>query len=116
VSVYVPLFLYVWGCHFAVSSHSLCVFGNRFEIYAVDASQLFLRHHLPIHVTVWRFQHQVKCSSIKKALDSVYAAYLPKNSHYFAYLSLEMAPENVDVNVHPTKKEVLMAPSTLAHV
>eukprot|EP00053_Salpingoeca_punica_P020186 m.210080 g.210080 ORF g.210080 m.210080 type:complete len:866 (+) comp17815_c0_seq1:189-2786(+) len=48
----------------------------------------------------------VKCSSVKKALDSIYANYLPKNSHYFAYISLQMAPENVDVNVHPTKKEV----------
>ncbi|KAG7246128.1 hypothetical protein CRUP_014527, partial [Coryphaenoides rupestris] len=37
---------------------------------------------------------------------TVYAAYLPKNTHPFLYLSLEIAPHNIDVNVHPTKHEV----------
>lgn len=36
----------------------------------------------------------------------MYASYLPKNTHPFLYLSLEIAPELVDVNVHPTKHEV----------
>jgi len=43
---------------------------------------------------------------LKKALESVYSVYLPKNTHPFMYLSLEINPQNVDVNVHPTKKEV----------
>lgn len=55
---------------------------------------LFINHRL------------VDSSAIRKALDAVYQAYLPKNSHPFIYLSLEIAPQNVDVNVHPTKHEV----------
>ncbi|CAG8691528.1 1407_t:CDS:2, partial [Dentiscutata heterogama] len=48
----------------------------------------------------------VESSLLKKTIESVYATYLPKNTHPFVYLSLEINPENVDVNVHPTKREV----------
>ncbi|XP_068625535.1 DNA mismatch repair protein Mlh1 [Battus philenor] len=48
----------------------------------------------------------VGSQSIRKAVDSVYATYLPKNAHSFVYLSIELDPRNVDVNVHPTKHEV----------
>ncbi|XP_049927044.1 DNA mismatch repair protein Mlh1 [Epinephelus moara] len=55
---------------------------------------LFINHRL------------VESSALKKAIETVYAAYLPKNTHPFLYLSLEISPQNVDVNVHPTKHEV----------
>ncbi|XP_064085225.1 DNA mismatch repair protein Mlh1-like [Macrobrachium nipponense] len=55
---------------------------------------LFINHRL------------VDSTALRKAIETVYASYLPKNSHPFMYLSLEIAPQNVDVNVHPTKHEV----------
>ncbi|KAG8192978.1 hypothetical protein JTE90_028099 [Oedothorax gibbosus] len=48
----------------------------------------------------------VDSTPMRKAIESVYAAYLPKNMHPFIYLSLDIFPQNVDVNVHPTKHEV----------
>lgn len=48
----------------------------------------------------------VHSASIAKAIETVYAAYLPKHTHPFVYLSLLMPTRNVDVNVHPTKREV----------
>lgn len=48
----------------------------------------------------------VESSAIKKAIEQTYSAFLPKGGHPFAYLSLDIAPERVDVNVHPTKREV----------
>ncbi len=48
----------------------------------------------------------VDSSHIKKALEQTYSTFLPKNGHPFVYLSLEIDPQRVDVNVHPTKREV----------
>ncbi|KAF5936579.1 hypothetical protein HYC85_024085 [Camellia sinensis] len=48
----------------------------------------------------------VECSALKRAIEIVYAATLPKASKPFIYMSVLLPPEHVDVNVHPTKREV----------
>lgn len=48
----------------------------------------------------------VESSAIKRALEQTYAAFLPKGGHPFVYLKLDIEPQRVDVNVHPTKREV----------
>lgn len=48
----------------------------------------------------------VDSSVIKKAIEQTYMAFLPKGGKPFVYLSLEIDPARVDVNVHPTKREV----------
>ena len=47
----------------------------------------------------------VKCPIFQKAVDTVYKN-LIGNRYPFIILNLELPPEDVDVNVHPTKKEV----------
>lgn len=77
-------------------------FGFKMHSYVSNANYsvkklqflLFINHRL------------VDSSALRKALEAVYEAYLPKTSHPFVYMSLEINPSNVDVNVHPTKHEV----------
>lgn len=48
----------------------------------------------------------VESTHLKKALEQTYVNFLPKGGHPFIYISLHIDPARVDVNVHPTKREV----------
>ena len=48
----------------------------------------------------------VKCPIFQKAIDMVYKHLTANNKYPFIVLNLEIPPHDVDVNVHPTKKEV----------
>lgn len=48
----------------------------------------------------------VSCEPLKRSLNQVFSSFLPKGIKPFLYLSLYIKPANVDVNVHPTKREV----------
>jgi DNA mismatch repair protein MLH1 len=55
---------------------------------------LFINHRL------------VDSSAVKKAVEQTYSTFLPKGGHPFIYLSIDIEPHRVDVNIHPTKREV----------
>ncbi len=48
----------------------------------------------------------VKCPVILKAIDTAYSDMIPSGRYPYVILSVNIPPEEVDVNVHPTKKEV----------
>lgn len=48
----------------------------------------------------------VKCPAFQKAIDMVYRNLIGNTRYPFVVLNLEIPPVDVDVNVHPTKKEV----------
>ncbi len=48
----------------------------------------------------------VKCPAFQKAVDTVYRNLIGNARYPFIVLNLEISPSDVDVNVHPTKKEV----------
>lgn len=48
----------------------------------------------------------VKCPVFQKAIDTAYKSLIANGKYPFVVLNLEIPPCNVDVNVHPTKKEV----------
>ena len=48
----------------------------------------------------------VKCPVFQKAIDTVYRNLIGNTKYPFIILNLEIPPCDIDVNVHPTKKEV----------
>ena len=48
----------------------------------------------------------VKCPVFQKSIDTVYRNLIGNTRYPFIVLNLELPPSDVDVNVHPTKKEV----------
>ena len=48
----------------------------------------------------------VKCPIFMKAIDTAYKNLISNGKYPFVVLNLELSPSDVDVNVHPTKKEV----------
>ncbi|KAG4302827.1 hypothetical protein PCK1_000987 [Pneumocystis canis] len=48
----------------------------------------------------------VDCKVLKRGLESIYSNFLLNSGRPFIYISLEIEPSRVDVNIHPTKREV----------
>lgn len=48
----------------------------------------------------------VKCPIFMKSIDTAYKSLIANGKYPFVVLNLEIPPADVDVNVHPTKKEV----------
>lgn len=48
----------------------------------------------------------VTCEPLRRSLYHIYQQFLPKKHKPFIYISLLIKPEFVDVNIHPTKREV----------
>ncbi len=48
----------------------------------------------------------VKCPVILKAIDIAYKNMLPNGRYPFVVINLNISPDEVDVNAHPTKREV----------
>lgn len=48
----------------------------------------------------------VESPSFKSQIKNLYSQFLPKGSYPFIYLSIKVPPHKVDVNMHPTKRQV----------
>lgn len=53
----------------------------------------------------------VRCAILQKAIEAAYESLLPHGKYPLCVLFLNMPPNEVDVNVHPTKREVRYAAS-----
>jgi len=51
----------------------------------------------------------VESREIKREIGKVYCKYVPRGMHPFIYLSININPRKLDVNIHATKNQVRMA-------
>lgn len=77
-------------------------YGFKASGYATNANYHVKRTTLLIFIN----HRLVESSNIKRAIEATYSPFLPKGGRPFVYLDLEIEPQRVDVNVHPTKREV----------
>lgn len=68
-----------------------------------------------------RWQHTfvngryVKCNTINHAIYDGYKTLLMKHTHPVFFVQLDLAPQEVDVNVHPAKTEIRLKNANLIH-
>ncbi|KAG7190341.1 hypothetical protein KM043_006454 [Ampulex compressa] len=91
------------------------VFRELLEVELVDETYKFKMHSLMTNpnysskrmvLLLFINNRLVDSSLIRKMLEDLYSIYIPKKAHPWCYISLNIEPQNVDVNVHPTKHEV----------
>lgn len=85
--------------YFKVSDPNM---GFSAEGYAGDSSS-----NLKSYQLVFFINHRlIDCQPLKKSLETLYRSRLAKGSCPFVFISIQILPENLDVNIHPTKSEV----------
>ncbi|PGH00297.1 DNA mismatch repair protein MLH1 [Blastomyces parvus] len=77
-------------------------FGFRASGWASNANY----HAKRTTVLLFINHRSVESTAVRRAIEQAYSNFLPKGGHPFAYLDIEIEPQRVDVNVHPTKREV----------
>lgn len=74
---------------------------------SVDAAVTCINHGGKRYDFILFINHRlVECKQLKRMVREVYSNLLIKHKNPFVYLSLTLKPENVDVNIHPTKQTV----------
>lgn len=84
------------------------------KIFGVAASPLYTRSNRK-GMYIFVNGRNVKCPICLKAIDNVYSSLIPKGKYPFIAISLTLPTDDVDVNVHPTKREVRYKETNLVY-
>ncbi|KAL4784934.1 hypothetical protein BJX76DRAFT_367232 [Aspergillus varians] len=95
--------------HGSAVANELVEFSTKDEKLGFSSSGLVTNanYHVKRTTILLFINHRsVESTPMKRAVEQTYASFLPKGGHPFVYIDLEIDPQRLDVNVHPTKREV----------
>lgn len=93
-----------------VSNNLICIESSE-EVHGLRSfsgqiSNLNYYNNKKSHILFFINNRLVNCDPLKRAILNIYSIFLPKGTKPFIYLNLQINPKQMDVNIHPTKKEV----------
>lgn len=104
------------------------LFGDEFQdaLIPVEHEETYLKYKgflsLPTHLKGskrWQYLfvngRYVKCNAVNRAIYDSYRNLLGRNQHPVFFLTLDLDPSEIDVNVHPAKTEIRIRNNQLIH-
>ena len=67
------------------------------------------------HIDIFLNKRYIKNNVITRAVYDAYSTLIPKDRHPLTLLFIDIQPSIVDVNVHPTKREVRFVNQTIVY-
>lgn len=106
--------LQIYGGTFVESAFPISVEGSGIQVDGMIVSPYFARtSRIPQDIFV--NDRPVKNATISHAVYEAYSSFLPKGRHPVFVIFVKIDPTQVDVNVHPAKREVKFAQPDIVH-
>ncbi len=104
----------IYGEDFMNNMLSISGEENSVNIYGFVSKPSFTRAERN-HIDIFLNKRYIKNNVITRAVYDAYSTIIPKDRHPLTLLFIDIQPSVVDVNVHPTKREVRFVNQTIVY-
>ena len=104
----------IYGEDFMNNMLSISGEENSINIYGFVSKPSFTRAERN-HIDIFLNKRYIKNNVVTRAVYDAYSTLIPKDRHPLTLLFIDIQPSVVDVNVHPTKREVRFVNQTIIY-
>ena len=104
----------IYGEDFMNNMLSISGEENSINIYGFVSKPSFTRSERN-HIDIFLNKRYIKNNVVTRAVYDAYSTLIPKDRHPLTLLFIDIQPSVVDVNVHPTKREVRFVNQTIIY-
>ncbi|OGW49542.1 MAG: hypothetical protein A2Z50_00320 [Nitrospirae bacterium RBG_19FT_COMBO_42_15] len=104
----------IYGEDFMNNMLSISGEENSINIYGFVSKPSFTRSERN-HIDIFLNKRYIKNNVVTRAVYDAYSTLIPKDRHPLTLLFIDIQPSVVDVNVHPTKREVRFVNQTIVY-